>query len=99
MGRTKDILLLYVTLCVVGAALELAYGTFWGLCGQTPWIYPDSVLRYTSFEGFPLWGLGGLICIAIYRAYTGRRWRIAAGVIPPLVLAALWIWFYEAVIA
>jgi len=98
MGKTKDILVLYIILCLVGAILEWAYGTLWNLCGRTPWIYPDSVLRYTSFEGLPLWGMGGLICVVIYRAYSSRSWRMSAGILPPLILAALWVIFYGFVI-
>ena len=98
MGKTQDILVLYIALCFIGTMLELAYGTLWGLCGQTPWIYPNSILRYTSFESFPLWGLGGLICITIYRTYNSRSWKIAVGIIPLLVLAALWVLFHGLVI-
>lgn len=98
MAKTKDILVLYVILCLVGAILEWAYGTLWGLCGQAPWIYPNSILRYTSLEGLPLWGLGGLICITIYRTYQSPSWKIAVGIIPLLALAALWVLFYGLVI-
>jgi hypothetical protein len=98
MGKVKDILLLYIILCFVGAVLEWAYGTLWNHCGQAPWIYPDSILRYTSFEGLPLWGLGGLICVIIYRAYSSRNWKITTGVVPPLALAALWVIFHGSVI-
>jgi hypothetical protein len=98
MAKTRDILVLYIILCVVGAIVELAYGTLWSLCGQAPWIYPDSIMRYTSFECLPLWGLGGLICITIYRAYSNRSWRISAGIIPPLALAALWVLFHGLVV-
>jgi hypothetical protein len=98
MGKTRDILILYIILCFVGTILEWAYGALWSLTGTTPWIYPDSVLRYTSLEGLPLWGLGGLICITIYRAYSHRNWKISAGIIPLLVLACLWVIFYGFVI-
>ena len=98
MGKTRDILILYVILRLVGAILEWAYGMLWALCGQTLWIYPNSILRYTSFESIPLWGLAGLIGITIYRAYNSRSWKMAAGIIPLLVLAALWVLFYGLVI-
>jgi hypothetical protein len=98
MGKTKDILTLYIVLCFIGAILEWAYGTLWDFCGRTPWIYPDSMLRYTSFESFPLWGLGGFICITIYRTYNSRSWKIAMGIIPLLVLAVLWVSFHGLVI-
>ena len=94
MGKTKDIIILYVILCFVGAFLEWAYGTLWSLCGQTPWIYPDSMLQYTSFQTLPLWGLAGLICVTIYRAYTNRSWKLSAGIVPLLALAAAWVAFY-----
>jgi hypothetical protein len=98
MAKVKDTLVLYVILCLVGTALEWAYGTLWSLCGQTPWIYPDSALRYTSFEGLPLWGMGGLICVTIYRAYNGRSWKLLIWAIPPMALAALWVIFHGFVI-
>jgi hypothetical protein len=98
MVKVKDTLILYIILCLVGATLEWAYGMLWNLCGQTPWIYPDSILRYTSFEGLPLWGMGGLICVVIYRTYSSRSWKVLAWVIPPLALAALWVIFYGFVI-
>ena len=98
MVKTRDILVLYVILCLVGAILEWAYGTLWSLCGKSPWIYPDSALKYTSFEGLPLWGLGGIICITVYRSYSSRSWKMMAGIILPLALAALWVVFYALVI-
>lgn len=98
MGKTKDILVLYVSLCFIGAILEWAYGTLWSLYGQTPWIYSDSILRHTSFEGIPLWGLAGLVSITIYRTYNSRSWKIAAGIIPLLALAAIWVLIHGIVI-
>jgi hypothetical protein len=98
MAKTKDILVLYVILCLVGAILEWAYGTLWSLCGQAPWIYPNSIFRYTSLEGLPLWGLGGLICVTIYRTYSNRSWKIAMGIIPLLALAAIWVLIHGLVI-
>jgi hypothetical protein len=98
MAKTKDILILYIVLCFVGTFLEWAYGTLWSLCGQTPWIYPDSILKYASFETFPLWGVAGLFCATVYRAYTNRSWKISAWLILLLALAAIWILFYELVI-
>jgi hypothetical protein len=98
MGKTKDILVLYVILCLVGTILEWAYGTLWDLCGEAPWIYPNSILRYTSFESIPLWGLGGLICVTIYRAYSSRSWKITVGIIPLLALAAVWVLIHGLVI-
>jgi hypothetical protein len=79
MAKTKDILVLYVILCLVGTILEWAYGTLWNLCGQAPWIYPNSVLRYTSFEGLPLWGLedsGGNYTATGFGSYMGVNSRL-----------------------
>ena len=90
---------LYLSFCLVGAGLEWAYGTFWSLVGSTPWIYPNSPLHYTSFEGIPLWGLGGLVCVSVYRAITERKAKRLLGVVIPLILAALWILIYARFIA
>jgi len=96
--KIKGVAGLYVILCFVGAVLEWAYGTFWSVVGQTPWVYPNSILRYTSFEGLPLWGVGGLICVIIYRAYTGRLWRLLLWILPLLLFAALWVTLYSMVL-
>ena len=98
MEKTKDILILYVIMCFIGAILEGAYGMLWSLSGQTPWIYPDSIFKYTSLETLPLWGLAGLICATIYRAYSNRSWKVSAGIIPIMAIAAIWIVFYGFVI-
>ena len=98
MAKIKDVLIIYIILCLVGTFLEWAYGTLWSLCGQTPWIYPDSPLRYTSLETLPLWGVAGLICVIVYRACSNRSWKLSAGVIPLLALAAIWILFYGLVL-
>ena len=98
MTKAKDVLVLYVTLCLVGAILEWVYGALWSLCGQTPWLYPNSILQYTSFEGLPLWGLGGLICVTIYRTYRSQSWKVALWIIPLLALAALWVVLHGLVI-
>lgn len=94
MTKARDILILYLILCFIGTFLEWAYGTFWSLWGQTPWIYPDSILKYASFETFPLWGVAGLISITIYRAGSKRSWKLSAAVLPLLALAAIWVLFY-----
>ena len=85
------IISLYVAFCIVGAGLELVYGKFWELIGNTPWIYPKSFFQYTSLEGIPLWGFGGLVCIAIYEAIMKRDISWLALAIPPLILAAIWV--------
>ena len=92
-------IILWLILCFVGATLEWCYGTLWSLFGQTPWIYPHSMLTYTSFEGLPLWGLGGLIPIVIYRAYKSRKLQRLLPVLPLLALASLYVIVYGLVTA
>jgi len=92
-------LLLYVLFCLIGTGLEWAYGAFWGLVGTTPWIYSNSPLHHTSLAVLPGWGFGGLVCVSVYRAVLKRQARLLLGVIPPLVLAELWILIYARFIA
>ena len=89
---------LYLLFCVVGAGLEWSYGQFWNLLGTTPWLYADSPLHYTSLEGVPLWGFGGLICVSIYLSLSKGKIRYLSGLIPSLVMAAAWILIYERLI-
>ena len=93
----KDHIILYFIFCIIGAGLEWFYGTFWDVVGVTPWIYPNSWLHYTSLEGLPLWGFGGLICVSIYTAVRQRSVRLLSGAAISLVLAALWILLYSSV--
>jgi hypothetical protein len=95
--KVRDVVLLYVVFCIAGTALEWLYGVYWDWLGDSPWVYGNSPLRYTSLEAMPLWGMGGLICVGIYSAFR-RGWRRLLWVIPPVVLAALWILVYELVI-
>ena len=92
-------LILYFTLCIIGGGLEWCYGAFWNVVGTTPWIYPNSPLHYTSLEGLPLWGFGGLITVSVYLAVLQRKAKFLLAAIPPLVLAALWILIYTLYIA
>ncbi len=95
----KNYVFLYLIFCLVGAGLEWGYGIFWSVVGATPWLYPNSPLSYTSLEVLPQWGFGGLVCVSIYRALLWKKPRFLLGVIPPLVLAALWILIYTWFIA
>ncbi len=95
----KDYIFLYLILCIIGAGLEWGYGILWNVVGATPWLYPNSPLCYTSLEVLPHWGLGGLVCVSIYRALLSKKARFLLGAIPPLVLAALWILIYTWFIA
>ena len=89
----------FLVFAVVGTLLEWAYGTFWSIISTTPWVYPNSPLQYTSFEGIPLWGLGGLVGLSIYRAISDRKVGRLRGAIIPLILAAIWITIYSYFIA
>ena len=93
-----EVIILYVVFCIVGAGLEWCYGTFWDVVGVAPWVYPDSWLRHTSLEGVPLWGLGGMICVSIYKAAARRNAKWLLGMLISLVLAVLWIFIYSKVI-
>lgn len=91
--------ILFVVFAVVGPFLEWAYGAFWSLVGVTPWLYANSPLKYTSFEGVPLWGLAGLVALSIYRSVLDRKVARLRGAVIPLVLAAAWILIYANFIA
>ena len=93
----RHYVILYVIFCLIGAGLEWCYGTLWNVVGTTPWLYPDSPLRYTSFEGVPLWGFGGLVCVSVYNTVMRKEAKQLLGVIPSLLLAVLWI-FIQGVI-
>lgn len=94
MEKFLNIIFLYVVFCLVGAGLEWGYGAFWNIVGTTPWIYPNSPIHYTSLEGLPLWGFGGFIIVAIYKAITQMKPRLLVNILAPLVLAILWITLY-----
>ncbi len=97
--RAKRYLAIFPIFCLLGFGLEWAYGVFWNIVGTTPWVYPNSALRYTSFEGIPLWGFGGLAGFAVYRAITDRSPKRLLGMVIPLILSALWILVYAQFIA
>ena len=99
LGIKKHHVVFYFLYCIIGPILEWCYGAYWDMVGTTPWIYPDSPLRYASLEMVPLWGFGGLICASVYLAVTRQRAVFLLGTIPPLVLAALWILIYARFIA
>lgn len=90
----KDYVLLYLIFCLIGGGLEWCYGAFWDVVGVAPWTYPNSWLHYTSLEGLPLWGFGGLICVSIYKAVTQRSAKLLLGMVIPLALVLLWILLY-----
>ena len=98
LKQLKVYLFLYLAFCLVGAGLEWGYGTFWSKVGVAPWVYPNSPLHYTSLEGLPLWGLGGLVSVSIYRAIVDRKAKRLLWAVIPLLLAALWIFFYSRVL-
>lgn len=91
----KDYIICYPVFCLVGAGLEWCYGAFWNAVGTAPWIYPNSCLHYTSFEGVPLWGFGGVLCVSIYRAITKRNSKLLLGAVISVALGALWIILYS----
>jgi len=90
----KDYIFLYILFCLIGAGLEWCYGAFWDMVGVTPWTYPNSLLHYTSLEGLPLWGFGGLVIVSIFKSVIQRKAKLLLGTVAPLLLAALWILIY-----
>lgn len=73
---------LYVIFCLIGFTLEWCYGILWSKVGTAPWIYPSSPLHYTSLKVLPIWGLGGIVIVSLYRAISERSAR-------PLLTAAV----------
>ncbi len=94
----RTYILLYPIFCLAGAGLEWCFGALWNFTSFTPWVYPDSPLTYTSLEGIPLWGFGGLFCVATYLAITKKDPKQLFAVGISLVLAISWILFYSIVI-
>ena len=94
----KDYLILYPIFCLIGTSFEWCYGTLWNAVGTTPWMYTKSWLSYTSIEGIPLWGFGGLVCVSIYLSFNQRGVRLLSGAAISLVLAALWILLYSSLL-
>lgn len=90
----KDYIFLYLLFCLIGAGLEWCYGAFWDVVGVTPWVYPNSPLHYTSLEGLPLWGFGGLVAMSVYKSFMQRKAKLLLGTVAPLLLAALWVLIY-----
>ena len=82
---------LYFLFCGWGFFFEWFYGLFWSIVGECPWIYPSSAFVYTSLEAAPLWGLGGLTAIQLYKAAKYRNMRVLSYVVILQVLAMLWI--------
>ena len=51
---------------VAGAIVGTLCEGLWGFAsqfvrGHITWIYPDSILKYTSFAGMPIWGIFGSV--------------------------------------
>jgi hypothetical protein len=89
--RFNEALIFFIVACVAGTLLEWLYGNFWNLVGTSPWVYPGSSLGFTSLEVVPLWGMGGLICMALYKAINRRLAKELYLVGIAVVLAALYI--------
>ena len=94
----KIYLILYPIFCLIGAGLEWCYGAFWNLIGTTPWTYPESSLQYTSIEGIPLWGFGGLICASIYAAIKLKSIKPLSVTAISLVLSVVWILLHSSLL-
>jgi hypothetical protein len=81
----------FLLFCGWGLFFEWFFGFFWSVIGSSPWIYPNSSLRYTSWEVAPLWGLGGLAIIQLYKAIRERDKRALVYVGMLQALSVLWI--------
>lgn len=90
---------LFLIFAVLGLFLEWGYGTLWSAVGICPWIYPDSPLLYSSLEGMPLWGFGGVFGISLYRALAKKRARELLGALISAALTVLWILFCALVLS
>jgi len=84
---------IFLIFAVLGLLLEWGYGTLWSIIGTCPWIYPNSPIVYSSLEGMPLWGFGGVFGIALYRAIAGRNIRELKWALISTILAILWVLF------
>jgi hypothetical protein len=82
---------LFFLFCGWGLFFEWGFGFFWSVIGSSPWIYPSSSLRYTSWEVAPLWGFGGLAIVELSKAIKehDRRTLIYVGILQ--TLSMLWI--------
>jgi len=82
---------LFFLFCGWGLLFEWGFGFFWSVIGSSPWIYPNSSLRYTSWEVAPLWGFGGLAIVELSKAIKerDRRTLIYVGILQ--TLSILWI--------
>jgi len=64
----KDYLEMFIFSCFVGFVCEFIVG--WSIflfIGEFLWIYPESFLKTTSFWVIPLWGLGGIIGLFLWK--------------------------------
>lgn len=91
--------IIFLVFAMLGPIFEWCYGKLWSIIGSSPWVYPNSILEYTSFEGIPLWGFAGLISFSIYHAILDRKVERLLGAIFPMILAILWILIYSNLIA
>jgi hypothetical protein len=82
---------LFLLFCVWGFFFEWFLGFFWSVVGSSPWIYPNSLLRYTSWKTAPLWGLGGLTTLQLTKAVRRREKQPLAYVAVLLSLSIVWI--------
>jgi len=82
---------LFFLFCGWGIFFEWFWGFFWNVVGSNPWIYPNSPLRYTSWEVIPLWGFSGLTVIQLYKAVREREKKplVYVGILQ--TLSMLWI--------
>ena len=95
----KKYVIFYFSFCIIAAILEWSYGAYWDMVGNTPWLYYDSFLRYTTLEMLPLWGFGGLIGVAVWNSIMLLSAKPLLLAVIPLILSALWILIHAQFIA
>ena len=88
MSRLILWLILFLVGAVYGLFMEWAIGSIWDRVGECPYVYPGSLLTYSSFIMAPVWGLAGLQVIVIYLAITRKKPKMLLWL---LVLVALTI--------
>ena len=89
---------LFLLFCGWGLFFEWFWGYLWSMVGSSPWIYPNSPLRYTSWKVIPLWGFGGLTVTQLYQAVRCRDKLPLVYVGMLQILSILWIAALSAVI-
>lgn len=82
---------LFVLFCAWGFFFEWFFGFFWSIFDSSPWIYPDSIFRYSSWKVAPMWGLGALTVLQLSKAVRNRDRQALIYVAIIQAITILWI--------